>query len=230
MSNCNSAMVSNMRPWIVTGCLLGALAGCQRSGTKTADADADADAGAPVAAAAIDIGSALRSDANPVVVLHTSQGPIKLRLNADKAPLTVDNFLAQVESGFYQQTIFHEVTPGFTILAGGVRPDLSEKRGRYSLRNEAQNGLSNRRGTIAMARSADVIDSDTAQFFINVADNPSLDYQGDTPEQCGYCVFGEVIEGMEVVDRIANEAMRSVGNFTRLPEKTVLIESANKVR
>ena len=143
-----SSVIDMTKTWILTSCLLiASLAGCQRSATTTSDATAD-----EPAAASIDVGSALRTDASPVVVLHTSLGPIKLRLNTDKAPLTVDNFLSQVDNGAYHQTIFHDVTPGFTVLAGSVRPDLTEKRGRYTLRNEANNGLSNRRGTIAMAQ------------------------------------------------------------------------------
>jgi cyclophilin family peptidyl-prolyl cis-trans isomerase len=212
--------------WVITNLLmLACTVGCNRAEPTSSDSSAPV----PVESS-MGVGIALHTDADPTVVLNTSQGPIKLRLNPAKSPLTVDNFLSQIDNGFYHQTIFHEVTPGFAILAGGVRPDLTEKRGRYSLRNESNNGLSNRRGTIAMARPADGIDSDTGQFFINVADNPALDYQADTPEQCGYCVFGEVVEGMDVVDRIAQLPTHSDGDFPRLPVRAALIESATKAR
>ncbi|MES1213732.1 MAG: peptidylprolyl isomerase, partial [Singulisphaera sp.] len=102
--------------------------------------------------------------------------------------------------------------------------------GRYSLLNESNNGLKNLRGTVAMTRPADATDSDTGQFFINIADNPALDYQGDSPEQCGYCVFGEVVEGMDIVDRIAQLPTRSTGDLGKLPVQAVLIETASKVR
>jgi cyclophilin family peptidyl-prolyl cis-trans isomerase len=213
-------------PRLIHGLLVLSLAaGCSRAEKGASEQQAEMPVATPV-----DVGSALHNDAEPTVVLNTSQGPIKLRLNSAKAPLTVDNFLSQIENGFYHQTIFHEVTPGFAVLGGGFRPDLTEKRGRYSLRNESNNGLSNRRGTIAMARPGDGMDSDTGQFFINVADNPSLDYQADTVEQCGYCVFGEVVEGMDVVDRIAKLPTHSEGDFAKLPVETVMIESATKAR
>jgi cyclophilin family peptidyl-prolyl cis-trans isomerase len=176
------------------------------------------------------VGAALRADQNPTVVLRTSEGTIKLRLNAAKAPLTVDNFLTQVDSGFYDKTIFHQVEAGYVILGGGFQGDLAERKSRYSIPNEASNGLSNRRGTIAMARPADSLESGTGQFFINVADNPDLDRRGDSPEQCGYCVFGEVVEGLDVVDRIAQAQTHDVREFVKLPVRTVLIEGATKIR
>ncbi|HEY1602270.1 MAG TPA: peptidylprolyl isomerase [Pirellulales bacterium] len=176
------------------------------------------------------VGAALRTDLNPTVLLRTSEGMIKLRLDAVKAPLTVDNFLTQVDSGFYDKTIFHQVEAGYVILGGGFQGDLAERKSRYSIPNEASNGLSNRRGTIAMARPADSLESGTGQFFINVADNPDLDRRGDSPEQCGYCVFGEVVEGLDVVDRIAKVQTRDVREFVKLPVRTVLIEGVTKIR
>ncbi len=210
---------------IAVGLLTGLVAGCSRG-----PAAAESDTTVAGSSSAVEIGSALRSESDATINLVTSLGAIKIKLNHAKAPLTVDNFLSQVDNGFYHQTIFHQVEPGYIVLGGGFREDLTEKKGRYSLRNESNNGLSNRRGTIAMARPADGMDSDTAQFFINVADNPALDYQADTPEQCGYCVFGEVIEGMDVVDRIAGCATKSVDDFPSLPVETVLIDTAQKVR
>jgi peptidyl-prolyl cis-trans isomerase A (cyclophilin A)/peptidyl-prolyl cis-trans isomerase B (cyclophilin B) len=107
---------------------------------------------------------------------------------------------------------------------------MSEKRGRYAIRNEADNGLTNRRGTIAMARDPLAIDSSTCQFFVNLADNPALDHRGDTPESFGFCVFGEVIEGMDVVDKIGQSPVRDTSEFSQLPTRTVLIETARRKR
>ena len=141
---------------------------------------------------------------HPVVLIETSLGNITVRLDAEKAPLTVDNFLSYVNAGHYDQTIVHQVYKGQGFLAGGYGTNLVEKPGRTPIRNEAHNGLKNRRGTIAMVRLPDAIDSATCQFFINVADNPALDYKDRTPEGYGYCVFGKVTDGMDVVDKIGN--------------------------
>ena len=137
------------------------------------------------------------------VVVHTSQGDITLELFADKAPKTVDNFLQYVSSGFYAGTIFHRVIPGFMIQGGGFTKDLELKRTRAPIHNEANNGLSNLKYTVAMARTADP-HSGAAQFFINLVDNKRLDYTGDTNTLTwGYCVFGKVTKGQDVVDKIA---------------------------
>jgi cyclophilin family peptidyl-prolyl cis-trans isomerase len=215
---------------LVVACLLVlSLAGCNRA-DKTEPASAAGESESGGLRPALAIGGALRTGSDPAVVLRTSLGTIKLRLNAAKAPLTVDNFLAQVESGFYDQTIFHQVEPGYCIVGGGFRANLAEKIGRYGITNEATNGLSNRRGTVAMARPADAIESSTGQFFINVGDNPDFDHRGDSADHFGYCVFGEVVEGMDVVDRIAQAPARNVEDFPRLPVETVLLESATKAR
>jgi peptidyl-prolyl cis-trans isomerase A (cyclophilin A) len=148
-------------------------------------------------------GAALADDkgqANPVVVLDTSEGAITLELEAAKAPKTVENFLKYVDDGFYNDTVFHRVIPGFMIQGGGPAKDTyREKETRGPVKNESANGLSNTRGTVAMARKPDP-DSATAQFFINLGDNSRLDQAGG-----GYTVFGRVIDGMNVVDRIAAE-------------------------
>jgi cyclophilin family peptidyl-prolyl cis-trans isomerase len=137
----------------------------------------------------------------PVVVIETSAGDITVELFPDRAPITVDNFLAYVKSGFYEGTIFHRVIRGFMIQGGGVTADLQRKPTRPPIKNEAANGLKNTRGTIAMARTSEV-DSATSQFFINTVDNAFLDHKGPDPKDYGYAVFGRVIAGMEVVDRI----------------------------
>lgn len=138
----------------------------------------------------------------PRVRLETSKGPIVLELEAEKAPQTVRNFLQYVRSGFYAGTIFHRVIPGFMVQGGGMGVDLARKATNPPVVNEASNGLKNVRGTVAMARTAEV-HSATSQFFINLKDNPHLDHRGSTASEFGYCVFGRVVEGMEVVDAIA---------------------------
>ncbi len=167
---------------------------------------------------------------HPEVVINTSAGRITLRLDAEKAPLTVDNFLTYVESGHYDGTIFHEVNQGYVILGGGFMPQLEEKPTGVAVRNEADNGLKNLRGTVAMARALDVIDSSTCQFFINLADNPQLDHQGRDAADYGFCVFGEVVEGLDVVEKISQLQTRQSSDFHYLPAETVLIKSARRLR
>jgi peptidyl-prolyl cis-trans isomerase B (cyclophilin B) len=151
------------------------------------------------------IGSATwagQGPALPRVRIETNRGTIVVELEPDKAPKTVANFLAYVRAGFYDGTIFHRVIPGFMAQGGGFTADFERKPTRPPIENEAGNGLSNRRGTVAMARTADV-DSATSQFFINLVDNTYLDHRDSTPRGFGYCVFGRVVEGMDVVDAIA---------------------------
>jgi cyclophilin family peptidyl-prolyl cis-trans isomerase len=140
--------------------------------------------------------------ANPVVVIDTSMGPIKVELFENDAPITVKNFLKYVDEKHYDNTIFHRVIKGFMLQGGGMTVDLKEKATNLPIKNESYNGLHNTRGTLAMART-DKADSATAQFFINVVDNGFLDRQ-DGVNREGYCVFGKVIDGMDVVDRIRN--------------------------
>ena len=135
---------------------------------------------------------------NPVVVMKTSMGDVEIELFQDKAPVTVANFLMYVDKGFYNGTIFHRVISNFMIQGGGFTPGMKEKKTSSPVKNEATNGLSNKAGTVAMARTMDV-HSATSQFFINVVDNPFLDYKSSTAEGYGYCVFGKVIKGMDVV-------------------------------
>ena len=169
---------------------------------------------------------ALPAWAGPKVVLETSQGDITLELDADKAPKTVENFLAYVRDGHYDGTIFHRVIPGFMIQGGGFTADYVQKPTRAPLKNEAANGLKNTRGSIAMARTNDP-HSATAQFFINTVDNGFLDHQSPTPRGWGYAVFGKVVAGMEVVDRIQNQPTGPGGPFrTDVPRETVLIKQA----
>jgi peptidyl-prolyl cis-trans isomerase A (cyclophilin A) len=147
-------------------------------------------------------GSSQNKKGNPKVLIQTSMGDIELELNADKAPVSVANFLEYVNSGFYTNTVFHRVIKGFMIQGGGFDKDLVEKPTREPIKNEAGNGLSNKRGTIAYART-NVVNSATSQFFINHKDNAFLDHRDESDRGFGYVVFGKVIKGMDVVDKIA---------------------------
>jgi len=159
------------------------------------------------------------------VLLTTSKGDILIELDAAKAPVTVANFLSYLDAGFYAGTIFHRVIPGFMIQGGGFLPGMEQKKSRTPIRNESANGLSNRRGTIAMART-NAPDSATCQFFINLVDNVGLDRKGPTPQGAGYCVFGKVIRGMEVVDAIAAVETGPRPPHGDVPKQDVLIHKA----
>jgi cyclophilin family peptidyl-prolyl cis-trans isomerase len=148
----------------------------------------------------------------PVVVMKTSMGEIKVRLFPDKAPTSVENFLQYVDDRFYDGTIFHRVSEGYVVQGGGFTTNFAKKETRAPIKNEAGNGLSNHRGTVAMAR-INLVDSATSQFFVNVADNTFLDHKNETTRGFGYAVFGEVIEGMDVVDRIAAVKTGTKGPF-----------------
>lgn len=157
---------------------------------------------------------------NPQVVIKTSQGDITLRLFRDKSPVTVENFLQYVDEGFYNGTIFHRVIPNFMIQGGGMLPDMSEKETREPIVNESKNRLHNVRGTVAMARTNDP-DSATAQFFINQRTNLRLDW---APGREGYTVFGEVTDGMNVVDFISTTPVQKVGPHTDVPAQPIVIK------
>lgn len=163
---------------------------------------------------------------NPMVLLETSSGDILLELFADKAPKTVANFLKYVEEGFYNDTIFHRVIKGFMIQGGGMTLKMQEKPTHDPVINEADNGLKNIRGTVAMARMADP-HSAAAQFFINTVDNAFLDYTAPDMEHFGYCVFGQVSDGMDVVDKIEKVKTRKLGDYTDVPVESILITSAS---
>ena len=168
------------------------------------------------------------SAANPVVVIETSLGPIKVELFADKAPNTVKNFLQYVEDKHYDGTVFHRVIPNFMIQGGGFEAGMKEKKTREAIKNESENGLSNVKGTLAMARTPRP-DSATAQFFINVKDNDFLD-RAKARDGAGYCVFGKVIEGMDVVEKIKAVETGNRGGFENVPVKDVFIKTAKVVK
>jgi len=166
--------------------------------------------------------------AAPRVLLATSLGDITIQLDAEKAPKTVANFLDYVKSGHYDGTVFHRVIGGFMIQGGGFTPDMVQKPTRAPIALESRNGLKNERGTVAMARTS-VPDSATSQFFINVVDNAMLD-QANARDGQGYAVFGKVVAGMDVVDRIRAVETTSVGGHQNVPAKPVLIRSATIVK
>ncbi|PKO89171.1 MAG: peptidylprolyl isomerase [Betaproteobacteria bacterium HGW-Betaproteobacteria-12] len=163
-----------------------------------------------------------------MIKLTTNQGVITLELNAEKAPKTVANFLAYVEAGHYDNTVFHRVIKNFMIQGGGMEPGMKQKDCQAPIENEAANGLKNKRGSIAMARTNDP-HSATAQFFINTVDNDFLDFKAPSGQGWGYCVFGEVVEGMDVVDKIRSVKTGNKGFHQDVPVEDVIIEKAEIV-
>ena len=163
-----------------------------------------------------------------MVKLHTNFGEITLELDAEKAPATVANFLAYVESGFYNNTIFHRVIDGFMIQGGGFEPSMNQKATNDPIKNEANNGLVNKAYTIAMARTPNP-DSASSQFFINVADNDFLNFTSPTAQGWGYCVFGKVTAGTEVIDKIKKVKTGSRNGHQDVPVESVIIERAEVV-
>jgi len=161
-----------------------------------------------------------------MVRIETSLGEFTLELDAEKAPASVANFLEYVDEGFFDGLIFHRVIPGFMIQGGGFAPDMKQKKNKAPIKNEANNGLKNQRGTIAMART-NVVDSATSQFFINLSDNEFLDHSG--PANFGYAVFGQVVDGLDTIDRIAKERTGRKGGHDDVPVSDVVIHSAKRV-
>jgi cyclophilin family peptidyl-prolyl cis-trans isomerase len=172
-------------------------------------------------------GQAEKKEINPVVIMETSEGTIKIELWPDKAPKTVENFLAYVDDKFYDGTIFHRVIDRFMIQGGGFTSDMKQKPTKAPVVNEARADVRNDRYTLAMART-NVVDSATAQFFINVVDNGFLNHKSKAPQDFGYCVFGKVVEGMDVVDKIKAVATQNSGPFQNVPVKAVVIKSVRR--
>ncbi len=159
-----------------------------------------------------------------MVVFQTSLGEFTVETHDAEAPITVENFLQYVDDGFFDGLIFHRVIPGFMIQGGGFTPDMQQKSGRPPIKNEADNGLKNARGTLSMARTNDV-NSATSQFFVNVADNGMLDHGG---RDFGYAVFAKVVDGMDVVDQIVSVPTRNQGPHGDVPVEPVVIQSASR--
>jgi peptidyl-prolyl cis-trans isomerase B (cyclophilin B) len=163
-------------------------------------------------------------NAQPIVEIQTNKGQIIIELNAEKAPISTENFLNYVRDGFYEQTIFHRIIPNFMIQGGGFTSEMAQKKTQAEIKNEADNGLKNLRGTLAMARTQ-VVDSASSQFFINLVNNDFLNHQEKTPNGYGYAVFGQVTEGMDVVDEIAKVNTGDNGYHQDVPKEAVSIES-----
>ena len=169
------------------------------------------------------------TNGNPKVEFDTSKGKMVIELYPDKAPQTVQNFLAYVDAGFFDGTIFHRVIPNFMIQGGGFTADMNQKPTNASIKNEADNGLKNQRGTLAMARTSDP-DSATGQFFINSADNDFLNFKSKTPQGWGYAVFGKVVEGLEVIDAISAVETGTSGTHSDVPVEPVVVNSAKRLK
>jgi cyclophilin family peptidyl-prolyl cis-trans isomerase len=168
------------------------------------------------------------SEQNPQVLLETSMGNITIELFKEKAPITVRNFLGYVKEGFYDGLIFHRVIKDFMVQGGGMSESLEQKKPKFAIKNEATNGLSNTRGTLAMARTS-VVDSATSQFFINTVDNLFLNHKGKQPDSFGYCVFGQVVQGMDVVDKIREVKTGNKNGHSDVPVEPVFIVSAKLI-
>lgn len=202
------------------------LVGCGSGSPTASDSQESADSQTVTAARE----KSAREAKHPVVLMRTSLGEITIELDGESAPLTVANFLAYADRGQYDKSIFHQIEKDFVVLGGGYTPQLVEHPARPAVRNEADNGLKNLRGTIAMARRPDVIDSATNQFYFNLADNSALDYQGRTAKEYGYCVFGKIVDGLDVVEKIGQIEVRQAPQFDKLPVETVLIQSVRRLR
>ena len=207
-----------------------AAAGCNRDGTQPPAASIGGSDPAAGGAGGPTLTKPASDPAHPVVLIETSLGNITIKLDAEKAPLTVDNFLSYVSAAHYDQTIVHQVYRGQGVLAGGYGTNMIERPARTPVRNEAHNGIKNRRGTVSMVRLPDAIDSATCQFFFNVADNPALDHRDRTPEGYGYCVFGEVTEGLDVVDKMAATEVRDTPDFERTPAQLIVLKSIRRTK
>jgi cyclophilin family peptidyl-prolyl cis-trans isomerase len=203
------------------------------NGDSTAVAAAGTAASAAPALAAARLGAPAGPPADPLhprVKIETSLGDMIVELDGANAELSVSHFLTNyVDAGYYTHTIFHQVFKGYVIVGGSFTPEGKEKPAKFSVRSEAHNGLKNVRGTIALARQPDVRDSARAQFFINVADNPALDHKDQDAAAYGYCVFGRVVQGLDVIDRIANSPVKDAPNFESTPIEPVLIKAIRRV-
>jgi len=210
---------------------IGSSEGTEATSDPTSATEASSDTDAVESSGSQSLPAAAAENMHPTVQIKTSAGTITVRCDREKARLTVENFLEQyVDRKHYDGTIFHHVEKDFMIVGGGYTPEMELKPTRAEVFNEATNGLSNRRGTIAMARVLDDVHSATCQFFFNLTDNTSLDHQSrETPEQYGYCVFGEVTQGMDVLDKIAKVNVAERDGLTMVPVQPVVIESIRRV-
>jgi len=220
--------------WVLGAMAILAVSGCGKSGNSASsgqNSPPPAAMGSGAASQQASSDSSALDPLHPVVQIDTSLGKITVQLDAEKAPLTTANFLQYAKEGFYNGTIFHLVAKGDIVVGGGYTPDLKEKpTPRPPVRNEAHRALKNTRGTIAMVRRPDATDSATCQFFFNLADNPRLDFQDQTPEKYGFCAFGQVIEGMDVLDKIGMAQVEDLPDFPLKPVQPIVIQSIQQIR
>jgi len=217
---------------VLAGYFLVVMAGCDTSETpnRSVTASIESDSVAAVDGGVLEgVRTATLQDPNfPTIQFVTSAGVVVVELDMEKAPITAKNFLWYIDNGHYDGTIFHQVIPDYMVLGGGYTKSYVEKPTQFWIRNEAYNGLKNLRGTIAMARRLEEADSSTCQFFFNLVDNPHLDHKSrQSAEQYGYCVFGRVIEGLEVVDRIGRVSITDKDSFKSTPQQPVVIEQVS---
>lgn len=217
---CGAGLVLAYALLLLVGCSEQSKPASQPASPTRSTATPQASSATPAA-----VDPAIAADPTPVVELHTSKGVIVVQLDRVKAPLTVANFLRYVEEKFYDGTVFHRVISDFMIQGGGFTPQLSRKDTHAPIHNEADNGLKNLRGTLAMARTS-MVHSASSQFFINVKDNDFLNHTRKDSQGYGYCVFGQVIEGMDVVDRIKQVATGNQQGMGDVPNEPVVIEKA----
>jgi len=226
--------MGNRALWVLGAIAILVVSGCGKSGNSDSSGQNSPPPAAMGGGAASNQAGSDSSGSDPfhpVVQIDTTLGKITVQLDAEKAPLTVANFLQYAKEGFYNGTIFHLVAKGDVVVGGGYTPDLKEKpTTRPPVRNEAHRAMKNTRGTIAMVRRPDATDSATCQFFFNLADNPRLDFQDQTPEKYGFCAFGQVIEGMDVLDKISMSPVEDLPDFPLKPVQPVLIRSIQQIR
>jgi peptidyl-prolyl cis-trans isomerase B (cyclophilin B) len=228
MMNTSNYSIRRLTAIFVATCLLLATGGCSEpQDPRSVENFDDGSASAEQVTIQTDERPQTMPEQNPTAVMKTNKGEIRVELFADKAPKTVENFLTYVDEGFFDGTIFHRVIPGFMVQGGGFTPDMQQKSTHAPIKNEADNGVKNTRGTLAMART-NVVDSATAQFFINVADNDFLNHRSKSPDGYGYAVFGRVIDGMEVVDKIVAVQTGRSGPHSDVPVEPVIIESIKR--
>lgn len=225
---CRAANVSRIAGKLFLGLQIALFyTGCSQSGGPEApETEADGAGVATTGPKAADM-----DNLHPVVQIRTSLGELTVELDGENTPIAVDNFLAYVGENFYDGLIFHQVDAGYMALAGGYDAQLKPREPRFPVRNEAHKSAKNTRGTLAMARDPSEIDSVTSQFFINLADNTNLDHQNrDDPAAYGYCVFGKVTEGQDVLDKISAVSVAERDGMPNVPEPAVVIESIRRVR
>jgi len=224
------ALVALAAAYWFTGCGPASAVNSSPSASAATATQTDASTTPPVAI--VESAPAAQKAADPIVVLHTTAGDIQLQLFAEKAPQTVNNFLSNyANQGFYDETIFHHVEEGVMLIGGGFTSSFEPKPVRTPIYNESRNGLANYRGAVAMIREPDSPHSATSQFYINLTDNPGLDFKSnDADDPFGYCVFGEVVSGLEVVERIAHMPTSAHGEFSKVPSPTVAIRSVERLR